>query len=218
MKLRSALAMLAASVPVMALAGTDGGEGNWTVRVRALNMQVDNGNSTTAVVPALGTVDVEDKWFPEVDVSYAFAPNWAVELVLTYPQEHDVSFAGVGIGTVTHLPPTLTLQYHFRPEGDFRPYVGAGINYTRFNPTLNAAPALGGVNAPLDVDRNSWGLAGQVGMDLRVAPNWFLNLDGKYVQIEAENITISGGTLAGTEVTDLDVDPWLLSAGVSYHF
>jgi outer membrane protein len=49
--------------------------------------------------------------------------------VLTYPQEHDVSFAGVGIGAERHLPPTLTLQYHIRLEGDFRPYVGAGINY-----------------------------------------------------------------------------------------
>ena len=218
MKIKPALAILAVSIPMMAAAGAHAAEGNWTVRVRALNMQGDNGNSASAVVPALGTVAVEDKWFPEVDIAYAFARNWAVELVLTYPQEHDVTFAGVGIGTVTHLPPTLTLQYHFRPEGAFRPYVGAGINYTRFNPDLNAAPALGGTDAPLDVDRNSWGLAGQAGFDFRVTQGWYVNLDAKYVQIEAENIRISGGALAGTEVTDLDVNPWLLSAGASYRF
>jgi outer membrane protein len=179
---------------------------------------VDNDNSTTAVVPALGTVEVEDKWFPEVDIAYFFAPNWAAELILTYPQEHDVTLGGIDIGTVTHLPPTLTLQYHPSPEGAVRPYIGAGINYTRFNPDLNAAPALGGTDAPLDVDRNSWGLAGQAGVDVRVTPNWYVNLDAKYVQIEAENIRVSGGALAGTEVTDLDVNPWLLSAGVTYRF
>ncbi len=30
------------------------------------------------------------------------------------------------------LPPTLTLQYHFTDFGAFKPYVGAGVNYTVF--------------------------------------------------------------------------------------
>lgn len=196
-------------------------EGPWLVRLRALNMHVDNDNSTTAVVPALGKVEMEDKWFPEVDVTYFFTRNIAAELILTYPQEHDVKFANTKIGTVTHLPPTLTLQYHFLPEGTIRPYVGIGLNYTRLTSVkLNAAPALGGTDAPIDMDRNSWGLAGQVGVDFQLAPKskWFANLDVKYVQIEANDIHISGGALAGTKVTDLDVSPWLMSVGVGYRF
>jgi outer membrane protein len=191
------------------------------VRLRALNMHVDNDNSTTAVVPALGKAEMEDKWFPEVDVTYFFTRNIAAELILTYPQEHDVKFANTKIGTVTHLPPTLTLQYHFLPEGTIRPYVGLGLNYTRLTSVkLNAAPALGGTDAPIDMDRNSWGLAGQVGVDFQLAPKskWFANLDVKYVQIEANDIRISSGALAGTKVTDLDVNPWLMSVGVGYRF
>ncbi len=197
------------------------GDGPWLVRLRALNMHVDNDNSRTAVVPALGKAEMEDKWFPEVDVTYFFTRNIATELILTYPQEHDVKFANTKIGTVTHLPPTLTLQYHFLPEGTIRPYVGIGLNYTRLTSVkLNAAPALGGTDAPIDMDRNSWGLAGQVGVDFQLAPKskWFANLDVKYVQIEANDIRISSGALAGTKVTDLDVNPWLMSVGVGYRF
>ncbi len=40
---------------------------------------------------------------------------------------------GAKIGTLKHLPPTLLAQYHFTNLGAFKPYVGAGINYTRFS-------------------------------------------------------------------------------------
>lgn len=212
--LLAALIATAFAAPVSAQA-----EGPWMIRLRALDMLVDNGNSNTSVVPALGKLEAEDKWFPEIDFTYFFTKNIAAELILTYPQKHDLEFAGTNIGSIKHLPPTLTVQYHFLPDGVYRPYVGVGINYTRFSGVkINAAPALGGVDAPIDVDRSSWGLAGQVGIDFKVAPNWFVNLDAKYVQIEAENVRITGGALAGTKVTDLDIDPWLLSVGIGYRF
>lgn len=120
------------------------GEGPWLVRLRALDMNVDNENNITPVTTAYGEVDVEDKWFPEIDISYFFTPNIAAELVLTYPQKHDVKLGNFDIGSLKHLPPTLLLQYHFCPEGTVRPYVGAGINYTHFSDVdLNAAPAVG---------------------------------------------------------------------------
>lgn len=210
------LAALAASALVATAAVAE--QDPWLVRARALDMEVDNGNSRSAVVPALGKLKAEDKVFPEVDFSYFFSEHWAAELILTYPQEHDLEFAGVGIGSVKHLPPTLTLQYHFLPAGTVRPYVGAGLNYTRFSDVkINGLPAVG-VDSPIDVDRSSWGVAGQLGVDIQVAANWFLNLDAKYVRIEAQDVRITGGVLAGTKVTDLDVDPWLLSVGIGYRF
>lgn len=193
-------------------------DGPLMVRVRALSMKVDNHNSSTDVVPALGRLEAEDKVFPEIDFTYFITKNLAAELILTYPQRHDLKFAGTGIGSIKHLPPTLTLQYHFIPEGTVRPYVGAGINYTRFmSVKINAQPAVG-VDAPIDVDRNSFGLAGQLGVDFKVADNWFINLDAKYVRIKADNVHITSGVLAGTKVTDLGINPWLFSAGVGYRF
>ena len=210
------LAALAASAVAATAAVAE--ESPWLVRVRALDMEVDNGNSPSAVVPALGKLETEDKVFPEIDISYFLSEHWAAELILTYPQKHDLAFAGVDIGSLKHLPPTLTLQYHFLPAGTIRPYIGAGVNYTRFSDVkINGQPAVG-VDSPIDVDRSSWGLAGQVGVDFQVAANWFLNLDAKYVRIEAQDVRITGGALAGTEVTDLDIDPWLLSVGIGYRF
>ena len=59
---------------------------------------------------------VSSKTIPEIDISYFFTPNIAAELILTYPQKHDVTLDGNNIGTFKHLPPTLSLQYHFMPE------------------------------------------------------------------------------------------------------
>lgn len=186
---------------VMGPAVSHGEEGNWLVRVRAVNIQTDASSS-----PVTG-VDVENRWIPELDVSYHFTRRWAVELVLTYPQEHDVTLNGAKIGSIRHLPPTLLLQYHFLPEGRMRPYVGAGINYTRFS-NVNLA---GGA---LTIDRHSVGAALQVGVDFQVARNFFVNLDIKKIYMDSE--VKSAAT--GAAVTELDVDPWLFGVGIGYRF
>ena len=98
------------------------------VRARAVHLESDNGGGTT---PALN-LSMNNKWMPEVDVSYFFSPNVAMELVLTVPQKHTLYANGTDIGTFKHLPPTLLAQYHF-PMNGFKPYVGAGVNYTRFS-------------------------------------------------------------------------------------
>ncbi|HKY02455.1 MAG TPA: OmpW family outer membrane protein, partial [Burkholderiales bacterium] len=146
------LAVAAAlSTPVVAAAE----DGPWMVRVRALYMDVRNGNSPDV------DLEAENKLFPEFDISYFFTKNIAAELVLTYPQKHDIELGGTDIGSIKHLPPTLLLQYHFNPEGQFRPYVGAGINYTHFSSVDIDVPGV-------DIDRNSVGVALQIGADYKL--------------------------------------------------
>jgi outer membrane protein len=196
---------------VLAGAAAHAEESPWLVRGRILDMQVKNGNDPLS---AAGEVKAENKVFPEVDFTYFITPNIAAELILTYPQSHKVTLGGKDIGSVKHLPPTLTLQYHFLPTGDIRPYVGAGINYTRFmDVNLDAGRALGG-SIPLSTDTDSFGLAAQAGVDFKVAPQWFLNLDAKYVQI-ATHVKFQSD---GSTVTNLKIDPWLLSVGLGYRF
>ena len=122
-------------------------DGKWMVRARAVHLDSANGG-------AAGDkgVSVNDKWIPELDISYFFTPNLAAELILTYPQKHDVRLNGAKIGTLKHLPPTLLAQYHFTNLGAFKPYLGAGINYTRFS----SVDILGGA---LNVKKNSFGPA-----------------------------------------------------------
>jgi outer membrane protein len=187
-------------------------EGNWMVRARALHMNVDNGNSGGLGLPI--DVEAENKTFPEIDITYFFTPNIAAELILTYPQKHDVDLGGTDIGSVKHLPPTLTLQYHFNPTGTVRPYVGLGVNYTRFNSVdLDAGSVLGG-SVPLKIDRNSFGFAAQVGADFQIAPKWFLNVDVKYVTIDTDIFVKA----SGAKVTKLDIDPLLIGVGIGYRF
>jgi outer membrane protein len=181
-------------------------EGPWLVRVRAVNLDADNGGSTT---PNLA-LSINDKLIPELDISYFFTPNFAAELVLTYPQKHDIRSAGSKIGTLKHLPPTLSAQYHFSPTATFRPYVGLGVNYTRFS-SVNFDPAVVTALHP-SIAKDSWGLSAQIGADIQIAKNIYLNVDIKKVQIGTD--VYSGGNKIG----DFKVDPLLIGVGVGYRF
>ena len=183
-----------------AASGAQAEEGPWMVRGRIINMQVANGNDPAA------SVAVDNKVFPEVDISYFFTRNIAAELILTYPQEHDVTVQGSKIGTLKHLPPTLTVQYHFMPEATFRPYAGVGLNFTWISDVK--LPGVPGA----DVDRTSVGPALQVGADVKLADKWFFNVDVKKVYIKTD-VTVNGAKL-----TTLHIDPLLASVGIGYRF
>lgn len=195
-----ALAAVAATLAAPLAQAQD--TGSWLVRGRVLHLDSANKGSV-----ADAGITLENKTFPEVDISYFFTPNLAAELVLTYPQKHDLMAGGAAIGSIKHLPPTLSLQYHVTGLQGFRPYVGAGINYTRFSGfKLNSGAAT-------DVDKNSFGLAIGAGVDVPLQGGWLLNVDLKKVQIRAKDVTAGGKNLG-----DLKVDPVLFSVGVGYRF
>jgi len=180
-------------------------EGSWMVRARAVHLDSANKDST-----GLG-LSVNDKTIPEVDISYFFTPNLAAELILTYPQKHKLRAAESGqIGTLKHLPPTLLAQYHFTGLSGFKPYVGAGINFTHFS-SVRFAPAVQSALNP-SIDKTSFGGALQVGVDIPVASGIYLNFDVKKVFIKTD--VFSAGNKAGT----FKVNPVLLGVGVGMRF
>jgi len=205
MKNTSALTRLAlAAVAAASLAApvaSQAAEGPWLVRARAVYLDAANKDSID-----ITDVSINNKWLPEVDFTYFFTPNIAAELILTYPQKQDVSSTAHGgkIGTLKHLPPVLSVQYHFIPEGKVRPYVGAGINYTRFS----------SVDLPsgFTVDKNSFGPAFQAGVDIELTKGIFLNFDVKKTYIRTD--LKSNGASLGT----IKVDPVLWGVGVGYRF
>lgn len=194
-----ALATVATLAAPQVAAAQDNGD--WLVRARAVHLQSANKDST-----GLG-LTINDKWLPEVDISYFVNPNVAVELILTVPQKQTVYSNGAAIGSFKHLPPTLTAQYHFTGNSSFRPYVGAGLNYTNVS---DVRLLDGGAN----LKRNSFGLALQVGVDVPVGGGWVLNLDAKKVQIKTDVLVGATETNAGT----FKVDPLLLSVGFGKRF
>jgi outer membrane protein len=194
---------LSATLPALAQQTS---EGNWLVRGRAVQLNFDNGQSSG--LPLNGTTKVEavDRWIPEVDISYFFTKNFAAELVLTYPQNIDINVGGTKSGTIRALPPSLLLQYHFTDLGAFKPYVGAGLNYTIFSKRSNI------LNGAASVDSNSFGLAAQIGADYALSKNWSLNFDVKYVQMNTDV------TLNGSKIGKVNLDPMLYGIGVGYRF
>ena len=175
------------------------------VRARMTYLKMDTSSSAGAL--PRNAIDVDNKWIPEVDVSWFFNRNVAVELVLTVPQKHDVSVSGSKIGTFKHLPPTLLGQWHFDPINDFKPYVGAGINYTRIG---SEKMSVGGT--PVTLDNSSFGPALQLGVDYRLNGPWYLNADLKKVWIKSDV------HLGGARISEVKLNPYLLSFGVGYRF
>lgn len=180
-------------------------ESPWLVRARAVYIDPANKSAPVAGTGAEDRIHVSTKTIPELDVSYFFTPNIAAELILTYPQKHDVTLDGATIGSFKHLPPTLTAQYHFLPGTAIDPYVGAGINYT----LLSKVNLLGGAAS---LEHDSVGLALQAGVDFKLDKNWSINLDVKKVQIRSDVNS------AGARISEVKVDPLLIGVGVGYRF
>lgn len=183
---------LIAALPATALAD------NWMMRVRAIDIVPDVSTS-----PTLAGLDVSSEWVPEIDFTYFVSPNIGVELILATAR-HEVTLDGASLGKLNHLPPTLTLQYHFQPTPTIKPYVGAGVNYTRFY-NVDLAPGL-------SIDKNSFGGALQAGVDIAVTKNGYINLDVKKIWI---NTDVKSG---GVKLTTLDIDPMVWGIGYGFRF
>jgi outer membrane protein len=214
MKKTLAISVLAATLAVPSLASaqstTTQADGPWLVRLRAINIDPNPSNGASGPLPS-DSVNISSVWAPELDISYFFTPNIAMELVLTYPQKHDVSVDGIGsVGSIKQLPPTLLGQYHFLTGTGFKPYVGAGITWfwiTDNNLNVNGAEIL-------DVRTSNWGFALQAGVDYALTKNWYLNADVKYIWVE----TVLKDTAGLGIDTKLSVNPWVWGLGVGYRF
>ena len=189
-------------------------KGDWLIRAGATNINPDDDNGDLnlwKIDPELPTseVDVDDAWGFTFNISYFLTNNIAVELLAAAPYEHDFDVLVAPdltlSGSTKHLPPTLSVQYHFNPAGKFKPYIGAGVNWTIFfDEDLDA-----GLNVDLD---DSFGLAGQVGVDVMFNDHRFGNFDIRYIQIESDI------EVAGVGVGTVDINPWLFGVNVGYKF
>ena len=191
-------------------------DGNWMMRVRALYVDWMQESSPAPLGITANAIHLEKKMVPEVDFTYFFTKNLAAELILTYPQKHTVrvtqSAGGAfDAGSLNELPPSLIFQYHFTPDAQYRPYVGAGFNYTTYS-RVDLAPlsAVAGGNA--SIDRTNLGGVLQVGVDFKVGANSYINLDLKKVYIQSDLY------LNGSKISTIKGDPLLWGVGYGFRF
>lgn len=202
---KSLAAAVLATLSLVAGSNAMAEESPWLVRVRAVHLDPADKSDQVGGTGASDRLTISSKTIPEFDVSYFFTPNIAAELVLTYPQRHDVMLDGAKIGSFKHLPPTLLLQYHFVNDSPFKPYLGAGVNYT----TMSKVDILGG---KAGLEHDSVGLALQAGLDYAIDKKWSVNFDVKKVQIRSDVF------IGGAKASRVKVDPLLVGVGVGYRF
>lgn len=191
------------------LANADMGSKNMMVRMRAINVMPQE-KGTPSVVG--GEVKLNNESVPELDISYFFNENFALELILaTATHEamaYKTSLNNLDLGDVSILPPTLLAQYH-QQFGKFKPYLGAGINYTIFYGEDS------GVAKKVTYE-DAFGYAFQVGADYEIQDNVYLNFDVKklFLSTDVNVETYSNGSVSAK----VDVDPYIVGLGVGLRF
>lgn len=180
--------------------------GDWTVSVGA-HVVAPKSNNGTLAGGALAA-DVGDDWRPTITAEYFFSPNLGLEVLASLPFEHDIDLNGVKAGSTKHLPPTFTLQYHFRNESIVTPFVGAGVNYTRFFDEKTTGP-IAGTDLSL---KPSWGLAAHAGLDFAIGTGKWLRVDARYMDIDT---TVK---VNGARVGTVNIDPTVYGAAFVWAF
>lgn len=143
-----------------------------------------------------------------------FTPNTSVELVLGVPPRvkakgtGTVAFLGDDVLSAKNVAPTLLFNYTFGEPGQkLRPYIGAGVNYTRFTGIRSRL-------APQVSMTDSVGPVVQAGLSLQLAPNWGLFTSVARLEVKTEVVAVASSVLR----TTVDFRPVTYSLGTWYRF
>jgi outer membrane protein len=181
--------LLSIVVAATLLAGTAHAEqGDWLLRAGVSMLDPKETNLPDALG---GDVVFDNAVSPTLSAAFMLTRNLATELSLAWPYEHDLDLktgdGGVtGIGDLELLPAILSFQWHFNPDGRLQPFVGVGVNYTRFSSEhldTSAAGLPDGSSYELD---HSWGVAAQAGLNLNLSERWFLSADVRWIDLDAD--------------------------------
>jgi outer membrane protein len=176
-------------------------QGDWVIRFGGSYVEPKSDNSDL--------VSVDGQMGVTFNFSYFMTRNLAVEVLAALPYEHDINLVnGPRVASTKHLPPTFSLQYHFLPDARVQPYAGLGLNYTMFF-SEDTTGALAGTDLKLD---DSWGWAGEVGVDFPLNEKWLLNFSARYIDIDTD------AKLDGANLGTVSIDPWVYGAHLGIRF
>ncbi|WP_321364239.1 OmpW family outer membrane protein [uncultured Celeribacter sp.] len=195
----AATVALALALPTFAFAQD---AGTMTLGLGLGNVMPKSDNGSIAV-PA--DLDVGDNLRPTITFEYFIKDNLGIEVLGAWPFKHDISASGMGeIGSTQHLPPVVSLQYHFDTGSTFTPFLGVGVNYTAFFDET-AKGAIAGHDLDLS---DSWGVALHAGFDYQISERGALRTDVRWIDIDSDV------KLDGAKIGKAEIDPWVF--GVSY--
>ena len=191
-------------------------ENTWIVRTGYANINPQSNNGDIA--------NVGDQSNFTTTFVYFLNNNIGIEVLAGFPFRHNIYDKALGtglkIGSASHLPPTVTLQYYFDSSSKLQPYFGLGLNHTLFFKEKASGP-LSGADIRLG---SSTDLSLQVGFDYELSNNRFLNLDIRKIQINSKaTVTNIGNTalhdvLPDELVFDVPIDPLVIGINLAWKF
>lgn len=204
---RTPVLLLAALAAAFALPAAAQSRGDWTLGLGVHNVdpKSDNGrlDATALGLGPLPPTEVGSSVRPTITAEYFIRDNLGLEVLASLPFQHDIDIRGVGrVGSTKHLPPTVSLQYHFANGSRATPFVGVGVNYTTFF-SEDTTGALAGTDLSLD---DSWGLAAHAGIDFAVGARSAIRLDARWIDIDTD-VEVNG-----TRVGTANIDPLVYGA------
>lgn len=179
---------------------------DWFVRLGAAHVDPKSDNGSLAGGVLATTIDSSTQL--GLVLGRQLTDNWAVELLAASPFKHTVSLNGVEAVDFKQLPPTLGLQYRFAPSAPVSPFIGAGLNYTRTWSESTRGP-VDGADVKLG---NSWGLAGQAGLAVRLGDSMELVLEARYIDISVD-VSVNGANVGKAHV-----DPMVYALTLGWRF
>lgn len=200
-KTRTILSLTTALAAMIAAPAFAQSKGDMTLGLGLAWVEPDSSYSNTAA----GPLRPDDDLRPSLTFEYFIADNLGIEILAATPFEHKVELSGAGdIVKLKHLPPTVSLQYHFDMGAGISPFVGAGVNYTTFWDETGIG-ALAGTPVSLD---DSWGIALHAGVDVDINEKSAIRADVRWINIETDV------TVGGAPIGKVKIDPVVL--GMSY--
>jgi len=164
--------------------------------------------------PAL---EVDDGASLGFNFTYFVSEKLAIEVLAALPFSHDIKDkeSSTKLAEAKHLPPTVSLQYHFNTDSAFSPYAGLGVNITTFT-DVKETSALEGSEVDLET---SAGLAAQLGVDISLNEDWVVNLDLRYIDIETDaNVFTPGDPLGSGPINDIEISPFVYGLTIGRRF
>ena len=180
--------------------------GTWSIAAGAhmVDPKSDNGSLLNGAL----SVDVDDDIRPTISGEYFIANNVGIELLAATPFHNDFTLTDAeGVetkGKTQHLPPTLSVQYHFDNDMmplNIKPFIGIGVNYTTF---FEEKVNISGADLELD---DSVGVAGHIGLDIPFAPTEYFRIDARYMDLKTDaTLNTDEGSI---DLGEIDISPWV---------
>ena len=204
-----------------------------TIKLGLSNVQPHSSTSDFSgpFTPTGISLEVRNKTTPFFSYTRELNDQWNVELALGIPPTHDIALkvnnaalpasaqalSGQIGAKVRQVAPTFFVNYKFLEKtSPLRPFIGAGINYTRFDKTSSTAAGNTLNGGPTSISlEDSVGLALQGGVTYQINNQWSVSAALATARVKSK---ITTNTLGIERSADIKFNPRVFTVAVGYSF